>query len=252
MNISKSKITAKKPTFPKRVPEPKEMGREEMKVFEKMSSENYQRWMIPFVDDALSKLKADASKILDVGCGPGFLVKEIASRGKCFDVYGADLSSHAIRMAKNNCKDFNNTHFKKASAYKLSFPDNSFDMVVCKDSLHHFDDLPKALGEMLRVTKDSGTLYIQDLKRDLPQYLLKRAIPPDTIFKKLQFYSARAAYTKEEIKNILKKLKVGSFSVKTRSLTEKLLRKYSDINPKQLREGFQCRYALTIKKQIKS
>ena len=222
------------------------MGREEMKVFEKMSSENYQRWMIPFVDDALSKLKADAAKILDVGCGPGFLVKEIASRGKCFDVYGADLSSHAIRMAKNNCKDFNNTHFKKASAYKLSFPDNSFDMVVCKDSLHHFDDLPKALGEMLRVTKDSGTLYIQDLKRDLPQYLLKRAIPPDTILKKLQFYSARASYTKEEIKSILKKLKVGSFSVKTRSLTEQLLRKYSDINSKQLRESFQCHYVIII------
>jgi len=33
--MSKSKITAKKPTFPKRVPEPKEMGEEEMKVFEK-------------------------------------------------------------------------------------------------------------------------------------------------------------------------------------------------------------------------
>jgi len=33
MNMSKSKMTAKKPTFPKRVPEPKEMGREEMKVF---------------------------------------------------------------------------------------------------------------------------------------------------------------------------------------------------------------------------
>ena len=59
MNISKSKISAKKPTFPKRIPEPKEMGKEEMKVFEKMSSDNYQRWMIPFVDDALSELKAD-------------------------------------------------------------------------------------------------------------------------------------------------------------------------------------------------
>ena len=242
----------KKVVFKKRIPEPKEMGREEMRVFEKMSSDNYQRWMIPFVDDALSKLKENMAKILDVGCGPGFLVKEIASRGKCFDVYGADLSSHAIRMAKNNCKDLNNAHFKKASVYKLPFPDNAFDMVVCKDSLHHFDDLQKALGEMLRVTKDGGVIYIQDLKRDLPQYLLKRAIPPDTTFKKLQFYSARASYTKEEIKSILKKLKVGSFFIKTRNLAKQLLRKYSDINPKQLREGFQCRYILTIRKQGKS
>ena len=41
----------KKVVFKKRIPEPKEMGREEMRVFEKMSSDNYQRWMIPFVDD---------------------------------------------------------------------------------------------------------------------------------------------------------------------------------------------------------
>ena len=41
--MTKLKITVKKLTFPKRVPEPKEMGREEMKVFEKMSSDNYQR-----------------------------------------------------------------------------------------------------------------------------------------------------------------------------------------------------------------
>src|SRR3989338_7596896 len=124
MSKYKMKMTAKKLTFLKRIPEPKEMGREEMRVFEKMSSDNYQRWMIPFVDDALSKLKENMAKILDVGCGPGFLVKEIASRGKCFDVYGADLSSHAIRMAKNNCKDLNNTHFKKVSVYKLPFSDN--------------------------------------------------------------------------------------------------------------------------------
>ena len=54
MNKLKPKASAKKLTFPKRVPEPKEMGEEEMKAFEKMSSDNYQRWMIPLVDDALS------------------------------------------------------------------------------------------------------------------------------------------------------------------------------------------------------
>ncbi len=243
-------MSTKKIIFKKRIPEPKEMGKEEMKVFEKMSADSYRRWMIPFVDDALSNLKIKDGRILDVGCGPGLLVKELISRSKDFDVYGIDLSSHAIKMAENNCKDFHNAHFKKANIYNLPFPDSTFDLVVCKDSLHHLDMLQKALKEMLRVTKKGGVLYIQDLRRDLPQYLLSRAMPPDTIFKKLQFYSARAAYTKKELKDILKKLKINSFSIKTRIVTKQLSHKYSDIDPKQLREGFQCRYALVIKKSV--
>lgn len=49
--------TNKKVVFKKRVPEPKEMGEEEMRAFEKMSADSYQRWMIPLVDDALSKIQ---------------------------------------------------------------------------------------------------------------------------------------------------------------------------------------------------
>lgn len=240
--------TNKKVVFKKRVPEPKEMGREEMKAFEKMSADNYRRWAVPLVDDALSKIRVKGAKILDIGCGPGLLAKELASRSKYFDVYGIDMSPHAIKMARKNCKDFGGVHFKEANAYNLPFSDSTFDLVACKDSLHHFDAPQKALKEMLRVTKKGGVLYIQDIKRDLPWYLLRRAIPPDTIFKKLQFYSARAAYTKKELGDILKKLNIINFSIKTRKVTKQLSRKYNDVDPRQLREGFQCRYVVTVER----
>lgn len=236
--------------FPKRIPEPKIMEAEEMKVFENLSNQNYKRWIIPFVDEALQALNSSSGKILDVGCGPGLLVKELSGRSKDFQVIGIDTSQEAIKLAQKNCRSLKNSRFLIANASKLPFLDSSFDLVVCKDSLHHFPNLKGALQEMLRVLKPKGTLYAQDLRRNLPLYLLRRSAPPDTTLKKLQFYSARAAYTKEEIAGILKQLGIDHFSLRTRNLTEDTKNKYGPqgIPLSQLKEGFQARYTLIAKK----
>ena len=236
--------------FPKRIPEPKAMEEIEMKVFEELTLQNYKRWLIPFVDEALTVSKIKKGEILDIGCGPGLLAKEFASRSAKFFVKGIDTSPEAIKMAKKHCKSLRNTDFVVGDASSLPFPESSFNLVVCKDSLHHFGDIKKALKEMKRVLKPNGILYIQDMRRDLPFYLLKRSMPPDTTLKKLQFYSTRAAYTKDEIAKILKNSGISRFQIKTRKLTDTLTKKYKriDININQLKEGFQARYVISAKK----
>lgn len=240
----------KKMYFPKRVPEPKMMDKIEMEIFEKVTKENYKRWILPLIEDLLMATKVKEGSILDVGCGPGLLVKELAERSKKFLVTGVDISSDALQLARQNCKGLANAEVKKGSAYKLPFPDESFDVVVCKDSLHHFSSMERSLREMFRVTRGGGAVYIQDLRRDLPWYLLRRAIPPDTIFKKLQFYSARASYTKPEVKKILSKVAGGAYTVKTRIITKRTAENYKKlgVDLKQLRAGFQSRYIAVVKK----
>jgi len=153
-------------------------------------------------------------------------------------------------MAINNCKSLKGAYFSLANVYRLPFNDDTFDLVVCKDSLHHFNTLNLALLEMLRVVKEKGLVYLQDIRRDLPQYLLQRTIPTDTLFKKLQFYSARAAYTKEEIRDTLGMLPIEHFTVKTRKLTKKVHNHYNgQMDARKLRESFQSRYIAVIKKQ---
>ena len=221
----------------------------ELETFEDVSIMSYHQWMIPLVDNALEKARLTEGKILDVGCGPGLLVKEFASRSRNLAVYGIDISPCAIEMAINNCKSLDGAYFSIAEVYRLPFNDNTFDMVICKDTLHHFNRLNRSLLEMLRVVKKNGLVYLQDIRRDLPQYLLQRTVPTDTLFKKLQFYSARAAYTKEEIRDTLRKLQVKQFTVKTRRLTNKTHNHYKDsIDPQKLRESFQSRYVAVIKK----
>ncbi|MEO8065560.1 MAG: class I SAM-dependent methyltransferase [Candidatus Doudnabacteria bacterium] len=236
--------------FPKRIPEPTAMGKIESEVFEKMSKENYQRWILPLVDDLERFMDNKNRTILDIGSGPGLLVKEIAIRFKQSKVIGLDNSAVAVKLARKNCIKQRNVSFVVGDATKLQFKSQSFDLVVCKDTLHHFPKVKTCIKEMLRVLKDGGTLYIQDLRRDLPHYLLKQAMPPDTVMKKLQYYSARAAYTKDELKKILKELGVRKLNIQTKKVTPQMAKKYRKLNVDltRLKQSFITRYVATIKK----
>lgn len=236
--------------FKKRVPEPKEMEKLEFDVFEDLSRENYSRWFVPFVDALLKYgLPADA-KILDVACGPGLLSKSLVETGKKFTIVGVDISDYALKLAKKNCSSLKSVSFKKGSVEKLPFKDGVFDVVVCKDSFHHFNDPSLAIREMTRVLKNGGVLYMQDLRRDIPMYLFEKTNPPDTPLKMLQFYSVRASYTKEEMRNVLKKAGLRA-NVRTRKTTKELKTRYAkkfDIDPKGLIAAYQSRYYAIARK----
>ncbi|MBU2099605.1 methyltransferase domain-containing protein, partial [Candidatus Micrarchaeota archaeon] len=88
-------------------------------------------------------------KLLDVGCGGGFFLKQAEKFLKCF---GVDFSLEALIQAKKNC----NADLILASASSLPFKDRSFDFVSCLGSLEHFIEMEKALNEMQRVLKNKG------------------------------------------------------------------------------------------------
>jgi ubiquinone/menaquinone biosynthesis C-methylase UbiE len=258
--------------FKKRIPEPEIMEKVEYDEFTKVSFLNYKRWFVILVEDLVQwfiKLrkkttnlsKGDFLKICDIGCGPGYLLIELVQNFKNAEIIGVDYADYILKVAKKNIKTLlspalrGNIKLINADVHKLPFPEEYFDIVVCKDSLHHFKDVKTALKEIVRVVKKGGIVYIQDLRRDLPFYLLKMAIPPNTVFKKLQYYSARASYTKEEIKKILIKTfkKEIKFFIKTRKLNKNLIKKCIEmnINPKELRYSFQSRFVCIIYKKGK-
>lgn len=243
----------KKPImFPKRILEPKTMGEIELNVFNEVSASNYARWFVPLVDDVLKHAGRIPGQILDVACGPGLLIKELARRSDKSFITGVDNSYHAIKLAKKNNASSKNISLKVGDVYKLPLPDNFFDIVICKDSFHHFENSLNALKEMVRVLRKGGLIYIQDLRRDMPQYLLRRCIPPDSIFKKLQFYSARAALTKTEIVRLFRRVDLRFVVVSSRLVSDDVRERYArlgiDIN--LLKEGFQTRYVAVARKPL--
>jgi SAM-dependent methyltransferase len=88
-------------------------------------------------------------RILDVGCGKGFLLYDFTQTVPRIDVNGIDISDYAIANAHEGVR----TRLQVGNANKLPFPDKSFDLVVSINTLHnlHCYDLDAALREIERV-----------------------------------------------------------------------------------------------------
>jgi ubiquinone/menaquinone biosynthesis C-methylase UbiE len=102
--------------------------------------------------------KSESGKILDVGCGNGNLFTFLPD-GK-YELFGVDFSENMIAEAKNNCKT--NASFSVADAEELPFDDDTFDIIVCNASFHHYIHPDAVLEEMRRVLKNGGELLIGD------------------------------------------------------------------------------------------
>ncbi len=81
-------------------------------------------------------------KVLDVGCGTGFLVQEMASLGgEQGEVIGIDNSEDMLAVGRERCADLAQVELKQAAADQIPFADNSFDAVTCTQVLLYVPDL---------------------------------------------------------------------------------------------------------------
>ena len=96
-------------------------------------------------------------KVLDIGCGKGFLVKDLMLECSDLDVYGLDISEYALMKADTELTG----RLHIGSADKLIFPDNTFDFVISLNTIHNLskDKALNAIKEIERVSK--GKSFIQ-------------------------------------------------------------------------------------------
>jgi len=91
-------------------------------------------------------------QILDVGCGLGYFTDMLSSNGAICT--GIDLDEKCIEYCQKNMRG----EYKIADVTDLPFADNSFDKVLCTEVLEHIIENGVVLDEIVRVTKDGGTV----------------------------------------------------------------------------------------------
>lgn len=118
------------------------------------------------VADAMARqyqLKA-GDKVLDVGCGKGFLLYDLTQAVPGIEVRGIDISPYAQTHAKPEIRD----RIQVGNARKLPFADAEFDLVISINTLHNLEcfDLEPALHEIQRVGKNHRYICVESWRNE--------------------------------------------------------------------------------------
>lgn len=114
--------------------------------------------------------------LLDVGCGPGMLVRRLLdTRPGDFRITACDRSPAMIEAAVDRTADADNVELRVARIEDLPFPDESFDVVLAMGVLE-YTDVPRALRELARVVRPSGLVVVTMLNPLSPYRLFEWCI----------------------------------------------------------------------------
>ena len=107
----------------------------------------------------------EGAKVLDFGCGTGWLSRVIATLG--LEVIGVDVSENALRLgrqfiARDPLADRLKIDFRFFDSITLPLPDASVDRIVSFDAFHHVYDQEGTLREMARVLKPGGIVAFHE------------------------------------------------------------------------------------------
>ena len=126
---------------------------------------SHSRVLVSLQRRALAELRPTPDdRVLDVACGSGSLVAEIAPH--VTRATGLDLAPRMIELARARVSPGAPMDFHVGASDDLPFADGEFTAVVCTTALHHFPDPQGAFDEMARVLAPGGRVVIGDSVRD--------------------------------------------------------------------------------------
>jgi ubiquinone/menaquinone biosynthesis C-methylase UbiE len=118
-----------------------------------------QQYLTAEISYVMKKIRP-GDKVLDLGCGFGRVMSELARKAAA--VVGIDNSSASLLLAQEKIRCIPNCSLVQANALHLSFKKNSFDVVICIQngiSAFHVDQ-KQLIKESLRVTKNRGIVLV--------------------------------------------------------------------------------------------
>jgi len=217
-----------------RIPEPEVMDdSREVQAYSSASAQEYLGKIDDsFVEHALRLVDRAPGWVLDIGCGPGQIVKKISMRLPQWRYLGVDRSEPMIRRALEPVESSSALSAREGTAFEpgdvqfligdansLPFRDATFDLVLCNSVLHHIHDPSRLLAEIGRVAKSGAAILLRDLRRPsrvgYAFHVRWHGRHYAELMYKLYCDSVRAAYTPEELSSMLRSAGMQGASVFT-------------------------------------
>jgi ubiquinone/menaquinone biosynthesis C-methylase UbiE len=171
-------------------------------------------WQDKIRSETLKLCLAGGWQVLEVGCGEGLFLGQLAQATPRFKLWGVDNSPQRIEQARKRLAG-KVSGLSVGDATKLSFGNESFDAVVCINvffNMPSLDIVRKTLIQMKRVAKKQGRLIFDFRNSANPLLALKYKLAPlyDHTVKDLPLKT----YNLKEIADLLKELKLEIVSLK--------------------------------------
>lgn len=112
---------------------------------------------------------APSSRVLDVGCGGGFVSNALAARGH--DVHGLDVTGDSLAVAARHDRA-GRVAYARGDALRLPYRGGAFDAVCAMDFLEHVDQPERVVAEASRVLRAGGRFFFHTFNRNWLAWLV--------------------------------------------------------------------------------
>jgi ubiquinone/menaquinone biosynthesis C-methylase UbiE len=183
------------------------------------------------VESLLGRALRPGERVLDAGCGTGYLAAGLRRARPDVLVVGSDLSEGMLDRSREAGAD----PLVQADATRLPFASGSFDVVVARGVLHHLPDVEAALREWRRVLADDGAVVlVSEPTRTVERHgavlvrgllpLLRRPLTPEEDFWEVASMAANLhVFTCDELAGLAYDAGFGSVSLGTTDFADTLL-----------------------------
>jgi ubiquinone/menaquinone biosynthesis C-methylase UbiE len=157
--------------------------------------------------------RMERGRLLDIGTGPGYLLREIHKLNPEIELYGLDISNSMVEQANRNLAGVK-VNLQCNNIKATSYESDHFDLVTCSGSFYLWDNPIESLEEIHRILKPGGSAYLYETHRDVDKQDLWRKMQKnlkgDNLIRKVlapRFFLKQIGmtYTKKEMAEIVEK-----------------------------------------------